>query len=219
MWPQYSYMGRSFYSLQMDVVKYGLLTVHCLLFTDTFPIMAYVFELYFDQAGETAVRQLWQSLAEAGVNDYMRTVGSTPHVTLAGFGDEVLDEVDLQAKAESFAAHMQPIPLTLSHLGVFNTDPAVVYAGVTMSFALLDAHRYFHTLLAEVGKRPFAYYLPNTWVPHCTLAERVVPDDVGKVVDHCRQLQLPLSVTAVRLGVVQPRTKPVRHLFTINISR
>ena len=117
--------------------------------------MAYVFELFLAEEAETAVRQQWQAMAQAGVNDYMQQVGATPHVTLGGFEDDSLDEALLADRMAQFAANIQPISLTLSYLGLFNTNPAVVYAGVTMSLALLEAHRYFHALFEGVGKRPF----------------------------------------------------------------
>lgn len=173
--------------------------------------MAYVFELFFAGADETAVRQQCQRLAQTGINDYMVRVGSTPHVTLGGFEDDILDETLLASKMAQFAANVNPIPLTLSYLGLFNTQPAVVYVGVTMSLALLEAHRFFHMLFAGVGELPFAYYLPDTWVPHCTLAEQVGKDAVGQVITHCQQLTLPIKTTATRLALVRPRQRPVAY--------
>ncbi|MEM7112767.1 MAG: 2'-5' RNA ligase family protein [Chloroflexota bacterium] len=180
--------------------------------------MAYVFELFFAEPGETTVRQQWQALADTGVNDYMTRVGSTPHITLGGFEDDSLDESLLLEKMAQFAHNIVAFPLTLSYLGVFNTNPAVVYAGATMSLALLEAHRFFHMLFDDVGERPFAYYLPDIWVPHCTLAEQVKPTHVGNTLTHCQALALPLQTTVTHIGLVRPRTRPVAKLGVIELS-
>lgn len=182
---------------------------------DIEPKMAYAIELLFEEKGETAVRHLWHSLAEAGVNDSMVRFGATPHVTLGGFADEPLDMELMAEKLRLFARAKRPFSLTLSYLGVFNTNPAVVYAGATMSLTLLETHRFFHELVAGVGQQPWDYYLPDAWVPHCTLAEGVQGVEVGTAVSHCQRLTLPIHTTINRITVAQPGQFPVRHLLTL----
>ena len=178
--------------------------------------MAYAIELFFAEAAETAVRDLWHSLAEVGINDSMIRFGATPHVTLGGFADEQLDMDLVAEKMRLFAAKKRPFSLTLSYLGVFNTNPAVVYAGATVSLALLDAHHFFHDMFAGVGRQPWGYYLPDVWVPHCTLAEGV--GEVGTAVNHCRQLTLPIHTTINRISIVQPGQYPVSYRLTLPLG-
>lgn len=176
--------------------------------------MAYAIELLFDEAAETAVCSLWQSLADAGINDSMIRVGAIPHVTLGGFADEQIDMGLVVEKLRRFAGKKRPFSLTFSYLGIFNTRPAVIYAGVTMSLTLLDTHHFYHELFAGVGQQPWGYYLPDVWVPHCTLAEGVVA--VETAVAHCQQLSLPIHTTVNRIAVVQP--DPVRHHLILPLT-
>lgn len=178
--------------------------------------MAYAIELFFDEAAETAVRHLWHSLAEAGINDSMIRFGATPHVTLGGFADDELDMGLVEEKMRLFAGKKRPFSLTLSYLGIFNTKPAVVYVGATMSLTLFDAHHFFHELFAEVGQQPWGYYLPDVWVPHCTLAEGVL--EVETAVSHCQQLTLPIHTTVNRIAIVQPGQYPVRHALVVPLA-
>ena len=43
---------------------------------------------------------------------------------------------------------------------------------------LLAVHSTVHDVLAKKVKAPSAYYLPGSWVPHCTLAQGIEPPQV-----------------------------------------
>jgi hypothetical protein len=65
--------------------------------------------------------------------------------------------------------------LWLSTLAAF--DGALVLTAV-VDAELLAVHSAVHDVLAKRVKNPVAYYLPGSWIPHCTLADGLEPTAV-----------------------------------------
>ena len=136
--------------------------------------MAQALEFWFDDAADAAVRGLWRRLDKAGVPSLTsRTHGRhRPHVTFAVAGAipprtrETLRE-DLR---------LLSIPnLWLSTLAAFSTSETVLMLAAVVDTELLAVHSAVHDVLAKKVKQPSAYYLPGSWVPHCTLAQGMEP--------------------------------------------
>jgi 2'-5' RNA ligase len=136
--------------------------------------MAQALEFWFDDAADAAVRGLWRRLDKAGVPSLAtRTHGRhRPHVTFAVAGAipprtrETLRE-DLR---------LLSIPsLWLSTLAAFSTSETVLMLAAVVDTELLAVHSAVHDVLAKKVKQPSAYYLPGSWVPHCTLAQGMEP--------------------------------------------
>ncbi|MGH3881090.1 MAG: 2'-5' RNA ligase family protein [Actinophytocola sp.] len=136
--------------------------------------MAQALEFWFDDAADAAVRGLWRRLDMAGVPSLAtRTHGRhRPHVTFAVAGAipprtrETLRE-DLR---------LLSIPnLWLSTLAAFSTSETVLMLAAVVDTELLAVHSAVHDVLAKKVKQPSAYYLPGSWVPHCTLAQGMEP--------------------------------------------
>lgn len=131
--------------------------------------MAQTLEFFFDGEADAAVRGLWRRLSEAGVASPAR---HRPHVTFAAArtipaATRALLREDLR---------LLSIPtLWLSTLAAF--DGALVLTAV-VDTELLAVHSAVHDVLAKRVKQPAAYYLPGSWIPHCTLAQHLEPDAV-----------------------------------------
>jgi 2'-5' RNA ligase len=140
--------------------------------------MAQAVEFYFDDVADAAVRGLWRGLEREGVPSLAtRTHGRhRPHVAFAVAGSipartrEALRE-DLRLLA---------IPnLYLSTLAAFSTIDTVLMLAAVVDAELLAVHSAVHDVLAKKVRQPSAYYLPGSWVPHCTLAQGVEPAQVA----------------------------------------
>jgi 2'-5' RNA ligase len=123
--------------------------------------------VYFDDEADRAVRALWRRLDQAGVGGQRAL---PPHVTFAAANviprrtrDLLKDELRTLA-----------IPsLWLSTLGTFPNSENVLMLGAVVDGELLAVHSAVHDVLAGQVQSPHAYYMPGSWVPHCTLARRV----------------------------------------------
>jgi hypothetical protein len=166
----------------------------------------YAIELVLDDGGAAPIRDAWRRLAEEGIGTAMHGTESRPHPSL-GVADDV-DPPALERLAAEVAAAIGPVPVVFSSVGVFATDPAVVFLAPVVTPALLRLHEDVQTRFAGVATRPWPHYAPGAWVPHCTVAIDVARADLGRAlalaVDAVR---LPLSGTLDRIGVV--RFRPV----------
>lgn len=71
--------------------------------------MAFAVELYMDRRADTAVREIWQSLAQAGIPSQPLSAGARPHVSLCLY--ESLDPNLFRKELEAFASQATPLDL------------------------------------------------------------------------------------------------------------
>lgn len=116
-------------------------------------------ELLFDSATESAVRDDWDRLAEAGLSSLgaHRAPSNRPHLTLL-----VRPELHVEHFAEAVAR--LPLAITLGAPVVFvHGDRAVLARQVVPSAELLALHRAVHE---TAGRGPDARHtVPGAWTP------------------------------------------------------
>jgi 2'-5' RNA ligase len=177
--------------------------------------MGFAVEMYFDEKTEKALRDLRKVLSEAGVRPVLDEIGDRPHISLAVFSQVEVDE--LLEEMEKFAAETQPMSITLSAIGAFATAEAVLFLTPAITQELMDVHWDFHQLLGDLKMHPHAYYQPDRWVPHSTVAQNVEEGMVGKGFDVLRKSFKPISGKLVEMGLV--RFRPVESLGVYPLSR
>jgi 2'-5' RNA ligase len=173
--------------------------------------MPFAIEMFLDDAGAGAVREIWRALADAGLSDFQLTSGARPHVTLA-----VYPELDASVAAPAiaaFAAAEPALPISFASLGCFPTDQGVVFLAPVVTRPLLDLHARFHAALRPVAGDGWPYYRPGAWVPHCTLAFETPPERIPAAVDLCRRAALPPAARLDAVGIVEFRPIAYRGVF------
>jgi 2'-5' RNA ligase len=108
-----------------------------------------------------------ESRPSMGVPDY------PPHVTLAIYNNVPLNRIR-KALSEVIAV-AAPLRLTFTGLRLFENAPLVLWAEPSTSEALAGVHAKVHACIEPVLCHP--HYRPGTWVPHCTLASQIRPED------------------------------------------
>jgi 2'-5' RNA ligase len=176
--------------------------------------MGFAVELYFDPQTERVLRELRKTLADAGVRPVLDEIGDRPHISLAVFShvepDELIEEL------EGFAAETPPLKIMLSAAGSFPTAEAVLFLAPAITQELMDVHWDLHQLLKDLNFHPHAYYLPDRWVPHSTVAQNVEPNFVPKAFDVLRQSFKPIAGQLVEIGLV--RFRPVVNLGSFPLA-
>ncbi len=134
--------------------------------------MAQALEFLFDPESDAAIRTLWARLEQAGVPSLATRTHRRhrPHVTFAMGG--AIPAVARDALRADLAQLSIP-RLWLSTLGAFGTVDNVLMIAAVVDTELLAVHSAVHDILAGRVKAPSAYYLPGSWVPHCTLAQGI----------------------------------------------
>lgn len=129
--------------------------------------MQYAIELYFDPETEKQVLSLSQKIADAGISTRFLEWKTRPHLTLACFSD--VDEAECESLLKSFADAHPALPAWLGSVGMFN-DSRTIFASPMMTSGMYQFQRELHECMQGFDTKGWEWYLPERWVPHCTLA-------------------------------------------------
>lgn len=175
--------------------------------------MPFAVVLYFDGKNERAFLNIWKALAEEKLSASLFESGIRPHITLA-----IYDELECRPcenELAKIASNTKPISFQFSHLGLFTQPEPVVFAAPTIFEEFLHFHKRIHETLALQSSNPWDMYIPNKWVPHCTLSLGFSLNDLGKILIKCMNLPLPMDVVARQVGVVE--FQPMKDLFKYDL--
>ncbi len=177
--------------------------------------MGYAVELYFDPGSESAVRRIWSGIADEFGLSTMSTSSVRPHVSLAVYSDD-LDLRSFPQELLAFAKSLDPFEFQMGSVGTFPTAEGVVYLAPVVTSELLVSHERFHTTFSKYGGAYTAYYLPGSWVRHCTVATDLTDTEIGEVVKHCREHFRPIRGQFQEIGLIKFR--PAIELATFKIG-
>lgn len=172
--------------------------------------MGYAVEVYFDRESEAWVRDVWRRLEP--ITDFLRTVESRPHVSLATFS--TLEPAQLRADLQALAAGTASFTLQMSSLGVF--PGGVLFLAPVVADALRQLHRRMHQRMAALGLASDAYYRPPRWVPHCTLAMACTAVQLAAALPICLEADLFQPVECVEIGLTSYR--PAREIYRFALT-
>lgn len=159
------------------------------------------------------MRGLWRRLDQANVPSLAtRTHGRhRPHVSFALAGS--IPAKTRAALAEDLA--LLSIPnLWLSTLSAFSSVDTVLMLAAVVDAELLAVHSAVHDVLAGRVRAPSAYYLPGSWVPHCTLAQGIEPAQVAAGFAALYPVE-PIKARVSEVAVVDTHTGEVDTLLTV----
>jgi hypothetical protein len=164
--------------------------------------------LLFDRRSEAAVRGLWDRLEQRGVASLRsHTHGRhVPHVSYA-----VLRSWDQTAVTAALAELRDgpPVELSFDGVGLFRRGRTWLVAGVSADFVARQSR--VVDVVTATGAELHKHYRPGIWLPHCSLAPRVmlahVPEVVGAVLD-----VLPLRARLDRAALVNSATGEISAL-------
>lgn len=168
-------------------------------------------EFFFDEDAEARVRALWRRLDEAGVPSLACRTHRRhrPHLTFAmgsSFSPGVRTELATDLRLLSLPR------LWLYTLGTFpSNDNGLVLASI-VDTELLAVHSAVHDILAKKVRNPSAYYLPGSWVPHCTLTTEIEPHRLADGFAALHPVK-PIHARLCELGVTDTHTGETETLL------
>lgn len=168
-------------------------------------------ELFFDPSGDERVRELWQRIQAAGLPSPLLARGHVPHVSLAVC--EELDPIAFAAELARFAAAESPLVLSLVSVSTFATAEGVLFLAAVKTRALLELHERCWRIFAAHARKPWDYYRPERWVPHCTLSMGLDPAQLAAALQICVGARLPIEVVAQSVSLSEPLRAAVLARF------
>ena len=173
--------------------------------------MPYAIELYLNTESSKTIDEIRNKLILEGINIDQ---GTKPHISL-GIYNEVKIE-DFITELQIFSRKIKSLNVNLSSIGMFVTQEPVIYLAPTVTKELLDIHAKFHSYFEKYKNQAWDYYLPNNWVPHCTLAMNLDNDMVNRVIEICSKISLPLKAKLDRIGLIE--FKPNKQLIEYKLE-
>lgn len=176
--------------------------------------MGFAVELHIDEINAAPIVALSDAIYAQCGGENLTGIGAHPHISLTVFAQ--LEPAPMAALLAEFAAATPPLPVTFAAVGVFPTTQGVVYLAPVVTPQLLAIHAHFHHLLSQLATASNAYYLPGSWIPHCTVGFELPAEKVGTAVTLCQQAPVfqPVTLTTVRLI----EFRPVRSIFTYQLQ-
>lgn len=136
--------------------------------------MQYAIELFFDKETEEKLYNLAKRVAEEKLSTKYLEWKTRPHITLGCFND--VDEKKCIEQLNLFAQTHKQIPAYLASVGMFN-DTRAIFTSPVMTESMYEFQRELHKYMQGFDTTGWEWYLPDSWVPHCTLAMTHEDDD------------------------------------------
>ena len=156
---------------------------------------------YFDFETEVKLKQFWRELYELGITDYgVIPKNRRPHITLADYQD--IDVEKLSLMIEQYFTHQAQVTIQLNTLGSF-IGRKMLYLAPTMTKELLDLHGNYHEAFEQFNQNPNSYYLPQRWVPHCSVAGHLTEETLLQAFEYCQKNISCIQATIMEIGLVE----------------
>jgi 2'-5' RNA ligase len=158
--------------------------------------------MHFDRETERFVEDLWAGLSTEEISTYAEEVEDRrPHITIADYQDVSIET--LTSSMTTFFNRMPPVELDLSVLGAF-MGSGTLFMTPTPAKDLIDLHYRFHEYFRKFNHDPQSFYLPNRWIPHCTIANRLSHEKLVEAFDYCLQRKRDAIAKVTEVALIQP---------------
>ncbi|PEZ02165.1 hypothetical protein CN326_20595 [Bacillus sp. AFS018417] len=145
----------------------------------------------FDELFATYIKKKWDELSD--LSSYINNIeGMEPHITLADY--KQLDIEIFKQELHQFSKRTNTIESEFSHIGSFPVNGTVFYAP-TITENLKQFHTNYHKYFSFFQDNTDSYYVPDKWVPHCTVASRLTEIQLGQAFQHvCESFEVMRAV-------------------------
>ncbi|NHM30826.1 2'-5' RNA ligase family protein [Neobacillus terrae] len=143
----------------------------------------YGFIAIFDGQTEQTIKDIWGELTEKNISHYSYEVENRrPHITLASYNNiKIIDFID---KMDEFYKYKPSIDVTFNTIGSFLKSGAL-FLSPAVTKELLEFHLNHHKSFERFNNYPNSLYLPDNWIPHCTIANRLASEKLSEAFNYC----------------------------------
>lgn len=177
--------------------------------------MDYAVLLHFDKNSEARIFELWKEAVRCGGDPYLIDCGLRPHITLA-----IFEDTDIQSfccKLELFSKGLRTFHLKLGSIGTFASSQGVLYLSPIMTDTLAELHKGFYKFFEGELEGINSYYMPNNWVPHCSLSINNTLDTFIAILKNTIEGFEPLDILIKEISIIE--SKPaIRYIKSFEIE-
>ncbi len=141
----------------------------------------------FDEKMEQTIINLWKDLKEKSISNYAFEVQNRrPHITLASYNK--INKTDFIQLLDELYDDKKAIDIKLNAIGSF-VNSGTLFFSPTVTKELVELHANHHSVFEQFNDVPNSLYLPNSWMPHCTIANRLTPKKLVEAFDYCSKIK------------------------------
>lgn len=145
-------------------------------------IILYALVGFLDDKTEQYIEGLWDELSENNVSHYAKeTQNMRPHITIADYDN--LNKEEFIGLLNEYYESKSKVKVTFSVLGTF-LKTGTLFLSPTMTKTLIDFHSAHHEYFHKYHNID-SLYIPNRWIPHCTIANRLSHEKLIEAFDYC----------------------------------
>ena len=174
--------------------------------------MGYSVELYFDRVSERIIESHLNINKDKSISNVDLGLNFKPHISIAVYKDS-LSAQKLMEKLTSF--RVDRFKLMLTYVGFFCSDYNTIFLCPTITQRLLRLHDHFHSEFIDFKDDLIDYYLPNNWIPHCTISEETNNEDFFKNIRSIKEKFKPIEIEIDRIAFVKFRPKEIIKMIEI----
>ncbi|MCA1058805.1 2'-5' RNA ligase family protein [Rossellomorea aquimaris] len=137
----------------------------------------------FDEKTEEGIKGIWKELTIKNISYYEEEINDArPHITIGSYTD--LDKEAYINALDKYYEHKNSIGVTFNTVGSF-LNFGTLFLSPTVTRELLDFHSTHHDHFQSFNEAANPLYLPDSWIPHCTLANKLSPQKLAEGFEHC----------------------------------
>lgn len=161
----------------------------------------YGFIATFDERTEQSIKEIWKELKDESISFYAYEVENrTPHITLASYNN--LNEMEFIKRMTSVYDNMSTIDIRFNTIGSFFNSGTLLLLPV-MTTDIFRLHTNHHEYFESFNDNPRSLYLPNDWIPHCTIANRLTSEKLKEAFSYCSNRQYSIVGKIKELSLIK----------------
>lgn len=164
-----------------------------------------------DDDARRRAEAVWRAVRDAGFPSGLFEGDNQPHVSLTLLSTQ---DGTLTDAARRFAAEQAPVRVFFGEVGQF--APSVIYLSPQPQGELFAMNRRLTAGLGTLQALADPYYLPGAFVPHMTVAFKLLDEDHRAAMNAVRHSFLPFSATFAEVAVV--KFNPVKIVERIPLT-
>ncbi|MGD6802802.1 2'-5' RNA ligase family protein [Rossellomorea aquimaris] len=153
----------------------------------------------FDEKTENEIKQIWKELSEESLSFYGEEIkNGRPHVTIASYTN--MDKEQCIRKMNELYSNKKQVDICFNTLGSF-LNYGTLFFSPTATKELMDLHNSHYEIFREFSEEANSLYMPNQWIPHCTLANKLPEEELAAAFQYClkRNESINGKITAIAL--------------------
>lgn len=155
----------------------------------------------FDEQTEQSIANIWKELSDNEISFYGEEYkDGRPHLTLGSY--EELDKDEYMRLLEKFYSDKSSFDITFNTIGSF-LNYNTLFLSPTMTKELMEFQNQHHEYFKKFSDAANAYYLPDQWIPHCTLANKLSDEKLSEAFHFCLRRHQTLHGKITEIALIE----------------